>query len=130
MNLIGPGFRDDINYTAEGSPILGGIEVGLDDNLLNGINGRLDSHATHYALGVVQTVDQLKIVIFGISINGDSRGLAAIIGAVAADGRIRGSFTGSWSQLDEVYDVAAGNRNVLYNLLIERRSHAGGIGLE
>src|SRR5260370_7435920 len=123
MKLIGPGFRDDINYTAEGSPILGRIEVRLDDNLLDRINGRLDSHSTHYALGVVQTVDQLKIVIFGISINGDSRGLAAIIGTVAADCRIRGSFTGSRSQLNEVHDVAAGNRTVLHNFLINTSSH-------
>ena len=111
--LVTSGLRDDVDHPAERPAVLSRIEIGLDDDFLNRVDRWLDAHAAHDAFGVVQPVDQLQVVVFGVAVNRHRRGLPAVIGAIAADRGVRRALARAGRQLHDVDDVAPGDWRVL-----------------
>src|SRR2546425_6354737 len=61
VKLIAAGLRDDVDPPAKGPAVLSRVKIGLHHDFLNRVDGRLDAHAAHDALGVVQAIDQLQV---------------------------------------------------------------------
>ena len=83
---------DDVDDAAGGAPGLGGVVVGLDLDLGDRVDRRLDANRADRALVVVHAVDQLVVLVVERAVDGDRRRLAAIVRARAARQRVRHAF--------------------------------------
>ena len=127
---VGARLGEDVHDAAGGAPGLGRVVTGLDLDLGDGVDGRLDANRADRALVVVHPVDELIVLVVQRAVDGNRRRLAPIVRARAARQRVRQAFIGTRRQLDEAHEIAAVHRQILDGLLGDERRQRRGVGLE
>ena len=85
MELVRAGAGDDVDDAASGTASFSGVAVGLDGDLLDAFDVRLDTDGSDDALVVVDTVNYPVVEAFVLSVDGEAGGVGAtIVGAATA----------------------------------------------
>ena len=85
MELVRSRAGDDVDDTAGGTSSLSSVAVGLDGDLLNAFDVRLDTDGADDAFVVVDTIDDPVVEGFVLSVDGEAGCVGtAIIGAATA----------------------------------------------
>src|SRR5882757_371024 len=130
VQSVGAGFGDDVDDGSGGPSHLGGEGVGLDVDLLNGVDGGSHADRSDDALVVVHAVDELIVDYVGLSVDGDGGGLTAVVGTVAAGETVVEPFGCSGDDLHEIDVVAAVEREILRRLFCDGAAEDRGVGVE
>ena len=94
VEVVGPGLEVDVDDAAHGAAVLGGVGVGLDLELLDGVDGGLDHLAAALGAGelvgvVVDAVDH-EVVLGDLHAAGAEAAVAAAAGGLDGAGREQG----------------------------------------
>ena len=131
MELVRSGAGDKVDHAAGRASGLRGIAVGLDGDLLNTFDVRLDADRADDAFVIVDSVDDPVVEGIVLPVDGEAGGVGpAIVGTAAAAEPVAGSFVGAGDQLHQLNEVAAVQGQVLHRFRGHRGAYCRAVSLE
>ena len=131
VELVGSGFRDDVDDATSGTPSFWSIAVGLNSDFLDAFHVRLYTDGPDDAFVVVGTVDDPVVEAFVLSVDGESGGIGtAVVWTATAAKRVARTLIGAWNSSYELNEVATVEWKVLHSPCRYGRAYRGAVGLE
>ncbi len=131
MECVRSRAGDKVDNTAGSTSSFRSVVVGLDRDLLNTFNVRLDSDGADHTFVVVDSVDHPVVEGIVLSVDGQAGGVgAAIVGAATAAESVAGPLVGAGDQVHKLDKVTAVQRKVLHCFRGHGRAYCGAVGLQ
>ena len=116
VKAVRAGLRDDVHHGAARAAYRSVVLVRRNVHFLNRVDRRPRADRADDALVVIETVDHALVFRVALAVRGECRRLTAVIGPVARCDRARRAFRGARGKLNQLYDVATIQRQVLHGL--------------
>ena len=121
MKLVGSGLGQNIYHSAAGATQFRRVAVRVHFYFLDHVDGRAYQQGELLPLVVVHAIDQLIVEDLVLAVGDDVGGLAALVGARAAQDRIGRSSGHTHGALHQCDEVAAVQGQVLHRLSRDHR---------